>query len=175
MRAKIILILLVGLLFANYANLRSQTTEPIKQPIVYYNDSTYYLDSQMPQFTQSKVFKGWMWGSRYVLSKALFCTQSDNWYADDFTNIVDSANMFVRSNRWQALYCDHGHGDNVLFGRAMVFNPGNCIEASLNASIKMCGTTWACPREFQFILLYLSKFKIQNPTKFFLFSFLFKN
>jgi hypothetical protein len=70
------------------------------------------------------MFKGWMWDSRFVIDKAFYSNQGDNWYGDSFSKIGDSANLCVRSNRYEpALYCDHGGGTCVLLARAMVFNP----------------------------------------------------
>jgi hypothetical protein len=119
MKAKVIILLFLAI---NSNLLIAQNFEPKQHKVNYCGDSSL-INSQSSQFTQSQIFKGWMWGSRYVLSKSLFCTQSDNWYADSFTGIVDSANMFVRSNTFQPLYCNHGGGDNILLARAMVFNP----------------------------------------------------
>ena len=63
MKTNMICIILVGLLFANYANLRSQDIEPAQKPVVYCGDSTFIIDSETPQFTQNEMVKGWMWGS----------------------------------------------------------------------------------------------------------------
>ena len=123
MKIKLIIILFVGFLFANYANLRSQDLEPAQQPVNYCGNPNYVIKSDSAQFVIDTVVTGWMWGSKKIISKALGCTQSDNWYQDKFTYIADHSNMFVRSNPWQALYCDHGHGSSILLARAMVFNP----------------------------------------------------
>ena len=115
-------IIIIVLLTICLSRLTAQTIEPSQQKVYYCGDSLM-IDSQSPQFTIDTVVTGWMWGSKQIISKALGCTQSDNWYQDKFTYIADHSNMFVRSNPWQALYCDHGHGDAILMARAMVFNP----------------------------------------------------
>ncbi|MEI6091670.1 MAG: hypothetical protein WCR42_14535, partial [bacterium] len=119
MKTKIILIIVLAI---SFSHLESQTIEPKQQKVYYCGDSTL-IDSQSPQFTLDTIVTGWMWGAKHVISKALGCTQSDNWYNDSLYTVPDYSNMFVRSNPWQALYCDHGHGDAILLARAMVFNP----------------------------------------------------
>ncbi len=133
MKAKIIIIVLLAITFCR---LTAQNIEPAQQPVNYCGNPNYVIQSTSPEFTQDTVFNGWMWGSKHVISKALGCTQSDNWYNDSLYTVPDYSNMFVRSNPWQALYCDHGHGANVLFGRAMVFfNRFTAIRTKCKISI----------------------------------------
>ena len=127
---------IIVLLALSFCRLLGQDIEPAQQKVYYCGDSLL-IDNQSAQFTIDTVVTGWMWGSKKIISKALGCTQSDNWYQDKFTYIADHSNMFVRSNPWQNLYCDHGHGDAILMARAMVFNPVNHIGSSPNASKKI--------------------------------------
>ena len=131
MKATIIITVLLAI---SFCQLTAQNIEPAQQKVYYCGDSLL-IDNQTPQFTIDTVVTGWMWGSKKIISKALGCTQSDNWYQDKFTYIADHSNMFVRSNPWQALYCDHGHGASILLARAMVFNPVNHI-GSIHHALK---------------------------------------
>lgn len=133
MKAKIIIIVLLAICFGR---LTAQTIEPRQQKVYYCGDSLM-IDSKSPQFTIDTVITGWMWGSKQIISKALGCTQSDNWYHDSFTNLADHSNMFVRSNPWQALFCDHGRGTNILFARAMVFNTSRNLLRSRRMVIEL--------------------------------------
>jgi len=98
-------------LIANYTNLRSQDTEPVHQPVNYCGNPNFFIFDTLPQFTQYQFIKGWMWDSRRSINKAFYSNQGDNWYPDSFSKIGDSANLCVRSNRYEpSLYCDHGGG-----------------------------------------------------------------
>jgi hypothetical protein len=120
MKATIIITVLLAI---SFCRLFGQNIEPAQQPVNYCGNPNYVINSNSAQFIIDTVVTGWMWGSKKIISKALGCTQSDNWYTDSIKNVPDYSNMFVRSNPWQALYCDHGHGASILLARAMVFNP----------------------------------------------------
>lgn len=106
MKATIIITVLLAI---SFCRLTAQNIEPAQQPVNYCGNPNYLIQSTLPEFTQDTVFQGFMWGSKHVLSKALGCTQSDNWYQDSIKNVPDYADQtdlhrwlyqLVRSPRW---------------------------------------------------------------------------
>lgn len=116
------IILITVLLFISNMNAISQTYEP-SQKTVHKCGVPYTIDSQSDDFKQKVPILGWMWGSKALISKALYATQNDITSGDKFKYICKDLNLLVKSSTYGWMYANHGNGTNMLMARAMVFNP----------------------------------------------------
>ena len=117
MKKRVILIAI--LLFISNLNIFSQTYEPSQKEVTKGTNTHYMIDSESNDFKQTRPIVGWMWGSKALISNALFATQNDVTSEDKFKYIPKNAILVVKSTTYGGMYCDHGRGENLLLARAM--------------------------------------------------------
>jgi hypothetical protein len=159
----------------------SQMREPEQVELKYDGVTPSKFSSTDNNFKfDNKMLMGFHGGNEKSIAKAVLCNQNNVFPQQLFTNSTPNARMFQDSallfiqdfdSNWGYRTFSHVLADQgILNTHSMTWEPYlSLVQAPMLP--KKCGSTWVCPREIKFILLYLNKFNFHNPTKFFSISF----